>query len=78
MINNISVIAFSVILIFYILGLISTIVLLKSRSSREFYRKSMMERVESDKNIISYLKSLSTRIFFGIIIIVILLLFNLK
>lgn len=78
MINNISVIAFSVILIFYILGLIATIVLLKLKSPREVYKRIMMERVESDENIVAYLKSLSTRILFGIIITVILLLFNLK
>lgn len=78
MINNINIIAFSVILIFYIIGLIATIVLLKLKSPREVYKRIMMERVESDENIVAYLKSLSTRILFGIIITVILLLFNLK
>lgn len=78
MINNINIIAFSVILIFYIIGLIATIVLLKLKSPREVYKRIMMERVEIDENIVAYLKSLSTRILFGIIITVILLLFNLK
>lgn len=78
MINNINIIAFSVILIFYIIGLISAIVLLKFKSPREVYKRTMMERVESDENIVAYLKSLSTRMLFGIVIIVILLLFNLK
>lgn len=78
MINNINIIAFSVILIFYIIGLIATIVLLKLKSPREVYKRIMMERVESDENIVAYLKSLSIRILFGIVIIVILLLFNLK
>lgn len=78
MINNINIIAFSVILIFYIIGLIATIVLLKLKSPREVYKRIMMERVESDENIVAYLKSLSTRILFGIIITVVLLLFNLK
>lgn len=78
MINNINIIAFSIILIFYIIGLIATIVLLKLKSPREVYKRIMMERVESDENIVAYLKSLSIRILFGIVIIVILLLFNLK
>lgn len=78
MINNINIIAFSIILIFYIIGLIATIVLLKLKSPREVYKRIMMERMESDENIVAYLKSLSTRLLFGIVIIVILLLFNLK
>lgn len=78
MINNINIIAFSIILIFYIIGLIATIVLLKLKSPREVYKRIMMERVESNENIVAYLKSLSIRILFGIVIIVILLLFNLK
>lgn len=78
MINNINIIALSVVLIFYVIGLIATGVLLKLKSSREVYRNLIKERIESDENVIVYLKSLSIRILSGIIIIFILLLFNLN
>lgn len=78
MINNINIIALSIVLMFYIIGLIATRVLLKLKSSREVYRNLIKERIESDESVIAYLKSLSIRILSGIIIIFILLLFNLK
>lgn len=78
MINNINIIALSIVLIFYVIGLIVTCVLLKLKSSREVYRNLIKERIESDENVITYLKSLSIRILSGIIIIFILLLFNLN
>lgn len=78
MINNINIIALSVVLIFYVIGLIVTCVLLKLKSSREVYRNFIKEIIESDESVITYLKSLSIRILSGIIIIFILLLFNLN
>ena len=78
MINNINIIALSIVLIFYVIGLIVTCVLLKLKSSREVYRNFIKEIKESDESVITYLKSLSIRILSGIIIIFILLLFNLN
>lgn len=78
MINNINIIALSIVLIFYVIGLIVTCVLLKLKSSREVYRNFIKEIIESDESVIAYLKSLSIRILSGIIIIFILLLFNLN
>lgn len=78
MINNINIIALSIVLIFYVIGLIVTCVLLKLKSSREVYRNFIKEIIESDESVITYLKSLSIRILSGIIIIFILLLFNLN
>lgn len=78
MINNINIIALSIVLIFYVIGLIVTCVLLKLKSSREAYRNFIKEIIESDESVITYLKSLSIRILSGIIIIFILLLFNLN
>lgn len=78
MINNINIIALSIVLIFYVIGLIATCVLLKLKSSREVYRNLIKERIESDESVITYLKSLSIRILSEIIIIFILLLFNLN
>lgn len=78
MINNINIIALSIVLIFYVIGLIVICVLLKLKSSREVYRNFIKEIIESDESVITYLKSLSIRILSGIIIIFILLLFNLN
>lgn len=78
MINNINIIDLSIVLIFYVIGLIVTCVLLKLKSSREVYRNFIKEIIESDESVITYLKSLSIRILSGIIIIFILLLFNLN
>lgn len=78
MINNINIIAISIVLISYVIGLIVTCVLLKLKSSREVYRNFIKEIIESDESVITYLKSLSIRILSGIIIIFILLLFNLN
>lgn len=78
MTNNINIIALSIVLMFYIIGLIATVVLLKLKSSREVYREIIKKRIESDESVIAYLKSLSIRILAGAITIFILLLFNLK
>lgn len=78
MTNNINIIALSVILIIYIIGLIASIALSKLKSSREIYKNIMIERIKNDESIIYYSKQLSIRMLFCIAIIITLLLFNLK
>lgn len=78
MTNNINIIALSVILIIYIIGLIASVALSKLKSSREIYKNIMIERIKNDESIIYYSKQLSIRMLFCIAIIITLLLFNLK
>lgn len=78
MTNNINIIALSVILIIYIIGLIASVALSKIKSSREIYKNIMIERIKNDESIIYYSKQLSIRMLFCIAIIITLLLFNLK
>lgn len=78
MTNNINIIALSVILIIYIIGLIASVALSKLKSSREIYKNIMIERIKNDESIIYYSKQLSIRMLFYIAIIITLLLFNLK
>lgn len=78
MTNNINIIALSVILIIYIIGLIASVALSKLKNSREIYKNIMIERIKNDESIIYYSKQLSIRMLFCIAIIITLLLFNLK